>query len=131
MPETTAPVRLGDTQLNDAATALSRAFFDDPLQTYMLPDPDERMRLSPPFFSRIIRYGQLFGEVYTTPATPRAAAVWLPPGQTEMTPERMEQAGLFELPAIVGDAFDRFGGVMDFLEPFHTRDAPGSVPRSR
>ena len=42
-----------------------------------------------------------------------------------MTPERMEEAGLMELPGIVGDAFDRFGGVMDFLDPFHKRDAPG------
>ena len=61
-----APARLSESQIDDGAAALSRAFFDDPLQMYMLPDGNERERLSPPFFSRLIRYGQLFGEVYTT-----------------------------------------------------------------
>ena len=85
------PPRLADAQVQDGAMALSHAFFDDPLQVYMLPDAHERERLSPPFFSRLIRYGQLFGEVYTTPETARAAAVWLPPGETEMTPERINR----------------------------------------
>ena len=121
-----APPRLADTQLDEAAGALSRAFFDDPLQMYMLPDAAERERLSQPFFSQVLQHGQLAGEVYTTPGQARAAAVWMPPRGIADDGGLRPTSPLMELLRIVGvDAMHRFDGVMDFLDPFHRRDAPG------
>lgn len=115
---------LTEEQIAPAGEALGRAFFDAPLWKYFLPDEEQRRRVSPVHFSAIARYGHLFGQVFTTPST-EGAAVWLPPGASEMTDDRVEQAGLMEIPAIAGeDNMQRFLAVMEFLEPFHKRDVP-------
>lgn len=120
---TTEPQLIADSEIQRAGDALGRAFFNDPLQKYFLPDEEARRSLSPQHLSRVVRYGHLLGQVFTTKDT-AGAAVWLPPGETEMTDDRLEQAGLMDVGAIVGEAaLSRFLGVMDFLEPFHKRDA--------
>ncbi len=106
-----------------ASRVLSDAFMNDPLQQYVFPDAAERREKSPAHFEAVIRYGWLFGQVHTTPDM-QGIAVWLPPGHTEVTPEKAEKAGLGNLPVILGEAAaDRFFGVMDFLDPFHSEDA--------
>jgi len=40
-------VRLVDSQIPDAAATLARAFHDDPLMIYTIPDAAERVRLLP------------------------------------------------------------------------------------
>lgn len=72
-----------------------------------------------------MRYGHLFGEVYVVEGL-AAVAMWLRPGETEMSDERMETAGMFELPAIVGqEAFSRFIPVIEAFDGLHASDAPG------
>jgi len=56
-------VALREGDLPAAAAALSRAFQDDPLQTYVLPGPGERAAQSPGLFAPLLRYGLNFGEV--------------------------------------------------------------------
>ncbi|MDP9238134.1 MAG: GNAT family N-acetyltransferase, partial [Chloroflexota bacterium] len=103
---------------------LGRAFFDDPLERYMLPDDGERLKASTARFRNVLRYGHLFGEVHAAEGLD-AVALWLPPGETEMTDDRMAQAGMFELRAIVGeDAFRRFIGVVEMFDELHASDAP-------
>jgi GNAT superfamily N-acetyltransferase len=115
---------LAEAQIEEAAEVLGRAFFDDPFEAYMLPDDESRERLSSLRFARLLRYGHLFGKVYTTVNIPQGAAIWLPPENWEMTDERLKQAGLFDVPSIIGgDAFQRLISVMDYIEPYH-RDAP-------
>jgi len=115
---------LAEAQIEKAAQVLGRAFFDDPFEVYMLPDDDSRERLSSLRFVRLLRYGHLFGKVYTTVNIPRGAAIWLPPGNWEMTEERLKQAGLFDIPSIIGsDAFQRLISVTDYIEPYH-REVP-------
>src|SRR5438132_14315502 len=97
-------VVLRERDLPAAAAALSRAFQDDPLQKYVLPDPVERAAQSPGLFAPLLRYGLNFGEVLTTAGSPAGAAVWLGPGAWEVTPERAYGAGLGELPAGRGAA---------------------------
>jgi ribosomal protein S18 acetylase RimI-like enzyme len=72
---------------------LARAFFDDPLSVFMLPDAAERARRLPWLFERVVRYGLLYGEVEVTPDG-AGVAVWLRPGQTRITAWRMLRAGL-------------------------------------
>jgi GNAT superfamily N-acetyltransferase len=117
-------VPLAEAQLEDAGRALALAFQDDPLQSYVLPDPEQRVLRSPAHFAALLRFGHLFGEVYTTTATPEGAAIWQPPG-VEVTPERAVSAGLDRLPAHIGaDAMERLGRVLDYLEASHRRDVP-------
>jgi GNAT superfamily N-acetyltransferase len=115
-------VPLGEAQIEKAAEVLGRAFFDDPFEVYMLPDDESRERLSSLRFARLLRYGHLFGKVYTTVNMPQAAAIWLPPGNWEMTEERLKQAGLLDIPSIIGsDAFQRLISVTDYIEPYHRK----------
>ncbi len=42
-------------------------------------------------------------------------AVWLPPGEAEMTPERIAAAGMDQAPAVLGTKlWERFMGVMEY-----------------
>ena len=119
-----AIVRLEQSDLNTAAEALSRAFLQDPLQRYVLPDESERLRLSPHHFRPVLNYGLKFGEVFTTSGVPQGAAVWLPPGETNVTEERASEAGLDRISNDLGEqAAGRFFSVLEFLDPFHVADA--------
>lgn len=122
----TAPniVPLCEEDLSAAATALARAFHDDPLQAYVFRDPAERASLSPAHFAPILRYGLLFGEVLTTEGTPLGASVWLPPGGWEVTPERADVAGLNDLPRAIGEeAAERFFSALGAIDSYH-REVP-------
>ncbi len=117
------PTFINEAQIEPAADAMARAFFDDPLITYLMPDDDLRRRLSPQFFLRLVRLGHLAGETYTTEQT-AGVAFWSPPGKP-LTDEQMAEASMMEIPSIVGEeAHRRFMVVIDLLEEFHMRDAP-------
>src|SRR3954468_7408054 len=125
-PAAAAVVRLDERQIEEAGAALARGLFHEPLAVHFLPDPHERARLIPWHFSVAIRYGHLFGEVWTTADGVDGAAVWLPPGDREMTPERMAEAGLDLSPDILGAGpWERFTSVLDHLEPLHDSAVPG------
>lgn len=120
------PVHLRGEQLLEVAAVLARAFFDDPLLIYIEPDDDARLRILPWFMGTGARYGHLFGEVYTTGGKIEAGAVWLTPGNTEVAPERMRQAGMDEAPARLGEAaFGRFTKVMGHFASLHARNVAG------
>jgi GNAT superfamily N-acetyltransferase len=115
--------KLRESQIEAAGEALARGFIADPLAVYMLPERSQRAQLLPWHFSAFVRYGHLFGEVFTTDQA-EGAAVWLPPGDAQMTPDRIEQAGLHEAPLKLGAAWARFMSILEYLEPFHARDMP-------
>ena len=69
---------------------------------YMLPDATARQRVSPRQFEASLRYGWLYGLALTTEGEPRGAAVWLRPGETELTASRAEAAGMGELAGLMG-----------------------------
>lgn len=117
--------RLREDDLSRASEALARAFQNDPLQTYVFPDPVERAARSPAHFLPILRYGLQFGEVWTSGGGANGAAVWLGPDAWEVTPERAASAGLDQLPAILGeDAAHRFFSTLGAIDPYHQRDVP-------
>jgi ribosomal protein S18 acetylase RimI-like enzyme len=97
-------VSLTEESLGAAAESLARAFYNDPLQSYVFPDENERATRSPAHFAAALRYGMLFGEVLTTEGKPLGAAVWLPPETWE--------------------AANRFFSALGAIEPYHHRDVP-------
>src|SRR5512135_2412517 len=76
---------------------LSRAFFNDPMMLYYLPDVDVRQKVLPVFMRIMTRYCLAHGEVWTTPALD-GLACWLPPGRTEVSIWGMVRVGLEVVP---------------------------------
>jgi len=117
-------VRLKKTQIERAGVTLALAFQNDPLMAYTLPDPSERASLLPEFYIRMVRFGFLSGEVYTTEGAGaiEGAAVWLPPG-VKWDRQRVEAAGLHELSKLIGDgAMGRFREVVGLEARARERD---------
>ena len=97
----TAVVRLADDEVEAAGAVLARAFFDDPLFAYMLPDHDDRRALGPLHFTPVVRLAQQTGEVWRNDDF-SAVACWQPPGTHEITPEAAEDSGLSSMADDIG-----------------------------
>jgi GNAT superfamily N-acetyltransferase len=120
------PVRLAEGQVAAAGAVLARAFANDPFFTYVLSDPVERERLTPPFMTALTRYGLLFGEVYVTAGPVEASAIWLPPSLIR-TEEQRDRAGLTAVVSAFSDgARARYDAVVQDHD--RVRGAAQSVP---
>lgn len=119
-------VRLTGSQISAAAWTLARAFHDDPLMVYAIPDPAERMRLLPGVYARMIHFGYLAGEVYATAAALEGVALWLPPN-AKWTRENIEASGMHQLATLIGDeAYQRYREVVGREWQARERDMTGS-----
>jgi ribosomal protein S18 acetylase RimI-like enzyme len=124
MTTTSEITGLRNEQRSQVAETLGRAFFDDPLFEYLLPDEARRLAPLTWFMGAASRYGQVYGEVYTTDHSD-CGAIWLPPGKTTMTPFGMARAGMLLAPLRLGfGGFGRFMGAMNHAEELHKRDMP-------
>lgn len=121
----TRTLRLQDAQLAESSQVLARAFFDDPMTMYVLPDDDQRRDVLPAFMQAGSRICLPHGEVYTTPGAVLGSANWLPPGRTELTDDALGAAGLPEVLERMGDeAAGRFGGFMEQMAELHEKAMP-------
>jgi len=67
-------------QVVPLGTLLTRAYYNDPGVTYVLPDPDVRRSVLSWFFTSVaLRASRLCGEIYTT-ANVDGGALWICPG---------------------------------------------------
>jgi GNAT superfamily N-acetyltransferase len=115
---------LRETQIEHAGFVLGRAFYDDPLMTFIFPDDDQRFRELPWFMSAGVRIGMRGGRVYTDD---RAAgcAVWLPPGATDVDDAAAAAAGMGDAARRWGAAaLGRFDAAMRHLGELHHRLMP-------
>jgi ribosomal protein S18 acetylase RimI-like enzyme len=119
-------VRLGELQIPVAAQMLARAFHDDPLMRYTIPDPDERARLLPAMYATMLRFGMLAGEVYATADAPEGVAIWMPPN-AKWTRENMEASGMHRTATLIGDeAYQRYRDVVSREWQARLREIPGT-----
>ena len=127
MPNTTPNIaRLREDQIDIAANILARAFQLDPPMVYTVPDAAERARLLPSFMKTFVTYASVFGDPLTTAEKPEAVALWLPLDDLRETPERDRQAGIDQIPAILGtEAFRRMMHIAEISGRFHRRSASG------
>lgn len=117
-------IRAGINHMAVLSNILTRAFMNDPLQRFTFSDEIECREKSPVLFEALLRYGVLFGEVYTTPAF-EGAIVLLKPGETDVTLKRAEDTEFDQLPILLGkDQAKRFFSVLSFLEPYHQEITP-------
>ena len=103
---------------------LARAFCDDPLMEYVIPDRSRRLSISSWLYSTSVRYGLLFGQVCATPNL-EGVAVWLGPGRTTMTFCRIASAGMLGTPFKLGlQAFMRLTNFNSCKDRLHKQSAP-------
>jgi ribosomal protein S18 acetylase RimI-like enzyme len=70
--------------VSELSHALGRAFFDDPVSVWIMPDENARAKHLRKFFATVTRHHHLAGggvEVATDGSTIGAAALWDPPGR--------------------------------------------------
>jgi GNAT superfamily N-acetyltransferase len=112
------PMHATEDQLTRIAGMLGRAFFADPLYTYIYPDVDERRNRLSYDFAFLARYGHRFGAIIVTPEG-TGCAIWLPPAATAFLPERAAQIRMpFPAPPLSDGArarWDHFTGTIDRL----------------
>lgn len=117
-------VRLADA--HRIAGLLARAFQDDPLMRYAIPDASQRARFLPSLIGLTVRYGCRYGEVYATPGY-EGAAIWFPPERTTMLLWRMLRVGMFAVPLrIPWPILRRFNAANACSTAVHERCAPGA-----
>jgi len=78
-------VRLKKQQIGQAGEMLTRAFFDDPKLTHLIPEIAAKKELSRYLFEFELQYGMNYGDVYTTSPAVEGVAVWLPSAKSEVT----------------------------------------------
>jgi ribosomal protein S18 acetylase RimI-like enzyme len=118
----TAITVLAHADLPRAAATLARAFHDDPIFEWALPDPERRALVLPVFFAAVTRVAMYHNETYTTPDIP-GVAVWYPPDPPPATRSQVKESGMLDLPDAFGrDDYERFRAGIDVLEHLHKRD---------
>ena len=121
----TQALRMQAGQRADSAQVLARAFFDDPMMVYIMPDDAQRREILPAFMDAGVRICENDGEVYTTPGVVLGNACWLPPGATEVNDERLAAAGGLEVIERMGEeAGGRFAGLMGHMGELHEQAVP-------
>jgi GNAT superfamily N-acetyltransferase len=115
-----------DADVAAVTAAMVTAFATDPVWgEYSFPGAAGRPEVSRPFWEFCVRTQMRFPATFVTPEC-EAAAVWIPPGEAEMTPE--QEAGLADLVAellgpaqarVVEDVFERLDSAHPHDEPHH------------
>jgi ribosomal protein S18 acetylase RimI-like enzyme len=102
------------------ARVQARAFFDDPLQTWALPDASTRLGILERVYELLSRHASVpAGESYTD-ASLASAAFWVPPGGFALPPEAF--AALAPVIEMLGDASDRFRAAEDTMRVHRPAD---------
>lgn len=103
---------------------LARAFLDDPFYEALLPDEAGRPKKLAWFMDGMLRYGLLYGHVYTTPEV-EGVACWFPPGHTSPAARDILRSGLYALPLHLGfGTYRRLTDFMNYTSAMRTRWVP-------
>jgi GNAT superfamily N-acetyltransferase len=124
MPAAIRPAGPGD--LDAVADILTGAFLADPVWGALsFPDPATQRDVSRPFWAFCARSMMRFPHTYVTTGL-EAVAVWIPPGEPELTDEQEEELGALldrllgaSQAAVVFDVFDRLNAAHPHEEPHH------------
>ncbi|MBY8992733.1 MAG: GNAT family N-acetyltransferase [Candidatus Lokiarchaeota archaeon] len=98
-------IRLTEGQAKEAVIMLARAFHNYPQFDYTLPNLKERAQKLPEIKEFMVRYGIMYGEVYSNSENLEGIAVWLPYWKTEVTRETAEKCGGNELYLSLGKEY--------------------------
>src|SRR5438093_3904219 len=123
MTAKTSPA-LTQSQIDAAAGVLARAFYDDPVVVWMLPDEAKRHNAFPWAMGVATRYAARYGRVDTS-GDLGGVALWLPPESPTIGTLRIMRLGFLLAPLKFGlGAFGRYVKWASFSEHLHKRDMP-------
>lgn len=121
-----SPIRLRRGDLRAASVVCARGFVRAPHIAHFFREERRRCSHAEELFRLRIRYGLLFGEVYTTSPNLEGVAVWLPAERASMTVWREIRAGGIRLYRAVGaDAVARMTHVSTHNERLRCRSISG------
>lgn len=110
------PVLLATSQVEQGAALLARIFQHDPLIQFLLGDSAGKLDKPARFYQAAIRMGLLYGEVYTTP-TLGGVAVWISPGNTDLTFGQVLKSGFLTAVCTIGlNPLGRFIRTTNYIE---------------
>ena len=116
--------RLEVSQVDRAAATLARAFRDDPIQRYVIPDDARRARLQQWILGALVRYCLPYGEVRATPDL-SGVACWMPPGSSMTNLWGMLRSGMALAPLKLGPAaLGRFMVLSAYMDATRGRVVP-------
>lgn len=114
----------GKPDVKALARVLGRAFHDDPVMAWMIPDDARRARALPRIFAAMTRHHFLAGdavEIAARNGTVGAAALWDPPGRWKQTP-REELRMLPAMLLAVGRHMGRGQEMVDVMKRHHPEE---------
>ena len=116
--------RLQKARIEPAAETLGRAFQNDPLFLYFIPDASERSKKASYIFQLLLHGAVANGEVYANSPDMEGVAVWLPYLDDEMASGRRgDSGGLSLIPEIGQEILGRVGNYSQYSRAMHTRYA--------
>ena len=108
--------QLRSVEIEDAAVVLGRAFQDDPLMAYAIPDDDLRAMILPGSGRPGVWLANHLGQVWCTDDL-AAVACWRTPGQQRTSAAQLHEAGASQLPQSLRDGVgSRTEPVYEYLE---------------
>jgi ribosomal protein S18 acetylase RimI-like enzyme len=96
---------------------LGRAFLDDPVFAWVIPDDEHRRRTINGFFELFVAAVQGHDEIYTA-EDGSGAALWVPPGHPPVAEDFEAELGA-RAAALAGDYAPRFGELVSVMEAVH------------
>ncbi len=113
-------IRLTDGQAKAAGDMLARAFHDYPEYDHSLPNLNERSRKLLGIFEFMVRYGIMYGDVYSISTNLEGVAGWLPYWEAEVVDEKSIKCGGRELGLSLGlEYFKRYVPIAECLDRCH------------
>ncbi len=118
-------IRLPGADTERACEMLSRAFFHDSKMTHLIPEIAARKGRSKHLFEFELRYGMIYGDVYTTSPALEGVAVWLPSDKSEITLWRAFRSGGLGLQRHLGkETMDRLMAFSATIDNLHKKHIP-------
>jgi len=122
---TQTPDSVHPTQIAHVVHLYSRAFVNDPLFTYFLPDPKDRLKKLDYVFEFIITGGLKYGEVMAMEDSLKSVAVLLPSDKIRMTLQQQIACGGLKLCLDVGlGVVHRLSYLHEFTAKLQKRHMP-------
>lgn len=120
-------IPIEDGQIDEAATVLARAFWSEPLQQRLIPDPRLRERFYVHQFRAVIEHGGRFGRVWVISDPPRGVAIWFASEAAALSASAQKESGLSGLAALLpGEVAAQFVAIGRWLREIRSRIAPES-----
>ena len=98
MPELNKLIRLTKKYIKSASLVLSRAFQNDPVLRWQIPDANKRLAKQHYFWECTLRIGIKYGEVYGTSENLEGIAIWRPPQNVNISYWKFVKNGGFKFP---------------------------------